>query len=163
VIFKTSLILLLFFLASCSNDTPLTFDLPQNWVVDYNKLVKLDFHTFSVKDSNESVLMLSRWPPSTTAKEIPILVRELAESFASTAKDNPELGSINVDYKFDGFKNENCSGSYAVFEFEEDSNRYVQTMFMLDVEGDAWNGQFTGSFERWELALQILQSIKRLS
>jgi hypothetical protein len=74
------------------------------------------------------------------------------------AKDNKDIKLKTVQYKIEEIAGDTFSGSFVQFEIE---GGITQTMFMIgDAEG-IWNGQFTGTKERWIEALAILKKLKK--
>jgi hypothetical protein len=102
--------------------------------------------------------MFSRSPVPGNVKQIPEQIETLAKSFAEAAKDSKDF-KLKIDkYKIEEIAGDAFQGSFVQFEIE---GGVTQTMFMIgDAEG-IWNGQFTGTKERWAEALSILKKLKK--
>ena len=103
--------------------------------------------------------MFSKWPPRSRPEEIRDLVRTLADGFIEQAKGSLTL--ISEKYEIEEFSGRQCKGSFVTFAFEIGDTHSVQAMFMMSIDGQIWNGQFTGTTEQWTEALDLLTSIKR--
>ena len=84
---KTSLVLILLsFLAAPvmrAEDIPqaLIVEAPAEWEVKYKSKKNLQFYTVTRRDGDKHLLMFSKWPVEGNIKQIPDLVKQLAENF----------------------------------------------------------------------------------
>ena len=122
----------------------LIVDAPATWKVEFK--------------GDTALLMFSRWPAPGNVNQIPETVEMLAKGFVAQAKDNKDLKLKTTDYKIEEIDGDTFSGRFVQFEIE---GGFCQTMFMIgDTEG-IWNGQFTGTKERWTEALSSLKKLKK--
>lgn len=136
----------------------LIVDAPATWKVEYKGDKGLQFYTAKRKEGDPALLMFSRWPVAGNENQIPEQIEMIAKGFVSMTKDNKELKLKSLDYKIEKIEGETFSGSFVRFEME---GGLMQTMFMIGDDQGIWNGQFTGTKERWEEALSILKKLKK--
>ena len=105
--------------------------------------------------------MFSQWPPPSKPEDIPTLVQQLADGFLKEAKKSSEFTLTSEEYRIEQFAGEQCRGSYATFQTSIGGTNALQTMFMMSVDGEIWNGQFNGPSDAWRQALTVLRSIKK--
>jgi hypothetical protein len=118
----------------------------------------MQFYAVTRKEGDTPLLMFSKWPAPGNVKDIPEQIEAMAKGFAGMAKDNKDLKHKTDIYKIEEIVGDEFSGSFVEFERE---GGVTLTMFMIgDAEG-IWNGQFTGTKERWAEALVTLKSLKR--
>jgi hypothetical protein len=134
---------------------PLKVETPVGWKLKYSS-EGLDF--YSLQTSDKGVFMFSRWPPPSKPSQMQDWVKQIAESFAETLTSSNKLSSVN--YELDDFAGTSSKGSYAVFDIKMDGEEFVQTVFMMDVGGFLWSGQFTGSSNSWNQAVDVLKTIR---
>ena len=134
----------------------LIVEAPASWKVEYDGSIQ--FYNVSRKDKAGALLMFSRSPLPDTAKQIPYLIKQLAERFTVVTDSINENTLTANKYKIEKIEGADLSGSFAVFQLE---GGITQTMFMIGDEEGIWNGQFTGTPERWTEALAILKSLKK--
>ncbi len=142
---------------------PLVIEVPATWALDFKAGQQFYSLTWNWNEDTATVgagalLMFSRWPVPGSAKQIPDLVDGIARGFVEQAKDNEEFKLKDFDYKVESIEGEAFSGSFVAFVAEED---FLQTMFMISDGDGIWNGQFTGSKERWNEALGVLKKLKK--
>ena len=136
----------------------LIVDAPATWKVEFKGDKGMQFYTATRKKGDTALLMFSRWPAPGNVNQIPETVEMLAKGFVAQAKDNKDLKLKTTDYKIEEIDGDTFSGRFVQFEIE---GGFCQTMFMIgDTEG-IWNGQFTGTKERWTEALSILKKLKK--
>jgi hypothetical protein len=105
--------------------------------------------------------MFSKWPVPTKPDEMPGLLWKLADGFVEQAKKPAKFELSSDLFEIEEFAGAQCSGNYAAFRFKSPNTNTVQTLFMMSVDGEVWNGQFTGKPEQWPQTLKLLMSIKR--
>ena len=152
----------------CSREVPaeneaLVVKPPTGWHLEHQTAEGLDFYSLRTDSKDHALLMFSKWPPPSKPDEIPSIVQTLAEGFLDQAKESTEFSLVDERYEIEQFSGDHCKGSYAVFRIETADTHTVQTMFMMSVDGQIWNGQFTGPSERWIEALKLLTTIKTKS
>ena len=91
-------------------------------------------------------------------KQIPEQIEAMAKGFVGMAKDNKDLKLKTDKYKIEEITGDTFSGNFVQFEVD---GGFTQTMFMVGDDEGIWNGQFTGTKERWAEALRILKSMKK--
>lgn len=132
-------------------------DVPATWNVDYQGDKGIQFYTVKRKDGDSALLMFSRWPVPGNVAQIPKQIKMLAEGFVSQAKNSKDFKLKTTEYKIEKIKGDAFTGSFVKFSVE---GGIVQTMFMIGDEEGIWNGQFTGTKERWLEALEILKKLR---
>jgi hypothetical protein len=151
---------LLFAAAGSVFANPLTFEVPTGWKSEHKSAG--DFYSLTAKAPNGGLLMFSPWPPPAKCEDIPALVRKLAEGFAQRAKEMTNVTFATYDFEIKQFSGSACNGSYAVFNFTpKNGTSLVQSVFMMCIGDQVWNGQFTGPQDAWNQALGVLRSIKK--
>jgi hypothetical protein len=153
---------LAFVLVGCSpaSKGPLSFQSPPGWKVEHQTPGSLHFYSVTASTPDGGLMMFSQWPPPSRPEEIPALVRQLADGFLKIAKKSSEFRLASEEYRVEQFSGEHCQGSYATFQTISSGSNTLQTMFMMNVAGRIWNGQFTGPSDGWKQALTVLKSIK---
>lgn len=89
------------------------------------------------------------------------MVEKLADAFMEQAKQSSEFTLATREYRVEQFTGSQCQGSYVVFQISDAGTNAVQTMFMMNVDGSIWHGQFTGPSNNWIQAIEVLKSIKK--
>lgn len=150
---------------SCSRSMPvgkgaLTIQLPAGWHLEHNTPGGLDFYMLKTSPDGGGSLMFSKWPPRSGPKEIPALVRKLADGFVERSKDSTVYTLRSEKYEVEPFAGDHCQGSFARFRIASGDRDMLQVMFMMTVEGQVWNGQFTGKPDDWSTALGLLKALK---
>lgn len=136
----------------------LIVEAPATWKVEFKGDKGMQFYTVTRIDGDIALLMFSRWLAPGNVKQIPVQIEAMAQGFVGIAKDNKDIKLKTDKYKIEEIAGETFSGSFVQFEIE---GGVTQTMFMIgDAEG-IWNGQFTGTKERWAEALSILKNLKK--
>jgi hypothetical protein len=138
----------------------LIVEAPATWKVEFKGDKGMQFYTVTRKEGDTALLMFSRWPTPGNVNQIPEQIETIAKGFVGMAKDNKDIKLKTDQYKIEEISGDTFSGSFVQFEIE---GGISQTMFMIgDAEG-IWNGQFTGTKERWVEALVILKKLKKKS
>ena len=136
----------------------LIVEAPPSWKVEFKGDKGMQFYTVTRKEGDTALLMFSRWPAPGNVKQIPELIEAMAKGFVGRAKDNKDIKLKTDKYKIEEIAGDTFSGSFVQFEVD---GGFTQTMFMIgDTEG-IWNGQFTGTKERWTEAVSILKKLKK--
>lgn len=158
--FITSLLCLVVLMpvTTAAEQGPLAVDAPIGWDVEYQGDDGIQFYTVTRKDDENALLMFNRWPVPGGREQIPGLINGMAEAFLKEAKASKEFKLETVEYEIQNLEGEAFSGRFVVFQVE---GGFVQTMFMLSDGHGIWNGQFSGSEERWDEAIGILKKLKR--
>ena len=136
----------------------LMVDAPATWKVEFKGDKGMQFYTVKRREGDTALLMFSRSPVPGNVKQIPEQIETLAKSFAGLAKDSKDFKLKTDKYKIEEIAGDTFSGSFVRFEIE---GGFTQTMFMIGDAEEIWNGQFTGTKERWAEALAILKSLKK--
>jgi hypothetical protein len=150
-------------LVGCSpaNKSPLSVQLPANWKAQHKISEGDDFYTITAKTRADGLLMFSTWPPASGPENIPALVKTLADEFLKEAKKSPELTLVSESYQVEQFGGGVCHGSYATLQFSRGGANILQAVFVMEVDGRIWNGQFTGPPDAWKQALTVLKDLKK--
>jgi hypothetical protein len=136
----------------------LIVEVPATWKVEFKGDKGMQFYTVTRKEGDTALLMFSRWPAPGNVNQIPKQIEAMAKGFAEQAKDSKEFKLKTDKYKIEEIAGDTFSGSFVQFEID---GGVTQTMFMIgDAEG-IWNGQFTGTKERWAEAVSILKKLKK--
>ena len=136
----------------------LIVEAPTTWRVEFKGDKGMQFYTVTRKEGDTALLMFSRSPVPGNVKQIPEQIEAMAKGFVGLAKGNKEIKLKTDKYKIEEIAGDKFSGSFVQFEIE---GVITLTMFMIgDAEG-IWNGQFTGTKERWAEAIAILKKLKK--
>lgn len=136
----------------------LAVDVPAGWEMKYKGEKGLQFYTVTRKEGDTALLMFSRWPAPGNAAQIPDLIENMAKAFSAEAKKNPDFQLENEEYVIENIEGGTFSGKFVKFSVK---GGVVQTMFMIGDGDGIWNGQFTGTKERWADALGVLKKLKK--
>lgn len=136
----------------------LIIEAPAAWKVEFKGDKGMQFYTVTRTDGETALLMFSRWPAPGNVKQIPEQIEAMAKGFLGVAKGNRDIKLKTDKYKIEEIAGDTFAGSFVQFEIE---GGLTQTMFMIGDEEGIWNGQFTGTKERWAEALAILKSLKK--
>ena len=136
----------------------LIVEAPATWKVEFKGDKGIQFYTVTRKEGDKALLMFSRWPAPGNVKQIPEQIEAMAKGFVGMAKDNKDLKLKTDKYKIEEITGDTFSGNFVQFEVD---GGLTQTMFMVGDDEGIWNGQFTGTKERWAEALRILKSMKK--
>ena len=136
----------------------LIVEAPATWKVGYKGDSGMEFYTLTRKEGDTALLMFSRWPVPGNVKQIPEQIETMAKGFIGLAKGNTDIKLKTDKYRIEEIVGDTFSGRFVQFEID---GGVTQIMFMVgDAEG-IWNGQFTGTKERWAEAVLILQKLKK--
>jgi hypothetical protein len=138
----------------------LAVEAPASWEVKYKGDKGIQFYTVIRKDGDTALLMFSRSPVSGNVAQIPEQIETLAKGFVSQAAKSNDFKLESTEYKIEKIEGEHFSGRFVQFAVK---GGIVQTMFMIGDSEGIWNGQFTGTKERWAEALEILKKLKKNS
>lgn len=136
----------------------LIVEAPATWKVEFKGDKGMQFYTVTRKEGDTALLMFSRWPVPGNVKQIPEQIEALAKGFAGAANDGKAFKLKTDKYKIEEIAGTTFSGKFVKFEIE---GGISQTMFMIGDDEGIWNGQFTGTAERWAEALAILKALKK--
>ena len=101
--------------------------------------------------------MFSKWLGVPSIKE-PEFVRKWADSLLKGSR----ITLITEKCDIQKFAGDRSKGSYFVIEFKNSAGLLsVQTGFMMTVDGQVWNGQFTGRPEDWAKALKLITTLTK--
>ncbi|GAA5484386.1 hypothetical protein Hsar01_03630 [Haloferula sargassicola] len=84
-------------------------------------------------------------------------MKQIADGFLVEADKNDEIKIKAKEYKIEKIEGDEFSGAFVLFSIE---GGFTQAMFMFGDNEGIWNGQFTGTPERWADAIEILKSLK---
>ncbi len=153
----TLLIFLLVCLKGSASEGPLVVSVDEKWSVDY-KGDGTEFYSVTRTKNEQALLMFSRWPAPGNRDQIPVYLNQMAEGFLKEAAKSEDFSLETDSFKKEKIKGSDFSGEAVVFAIQ---GGLYQTMFMLSDGDGIWNGQFSGSKERWEEAVEILKQLKR--
>lgn len=136
----------------------LIVEAPATWKIEFKGDKGMQFYSVTKKEGDTALLMFSRWPAPGNVNQIPDLIESMAKSFAKVAKDNKDFKLKTDQYNIEPIVGDTFSGRFVTFEVD---GGIFQTMFMIGDDGEIWNGQFTGTKERWAEALSILKKVKK--
>lgn len=136
----------------------LIVEVPATWKVEFKGDKGIQFYTVTRKERDTALLMFSRWPVPGNVNQIPEQIEAMAKGFVGLAKDKNGFKLKTDKYKIEEIAGDTFSGSFVQFEID---GGLIQTMFMVgDAEG-IWNGQFSGTKERWAEAVSILKKLEK--
>ena len=153
---------------SCSNRNEfgvLKIDAPEGSLFE-DKVMENGVHFYSIKwkrkNEMDSVFMISKWPNEMPTSKMPSTVQEIIEGTLVTlneAIDSEVRDSSKVIYT--EISEEFVSGNLAYFEHtSKKGNRRVQSVHMVS-DGDViWNGQFSGSKELFQVAMDVFKTME---
>ena len=153
---------------SCSNRNEfgvLKIDAPERSLFE-DKVMENGVHFYSIKwqrkNEMDSVFMISKWPNEMPASKMPSTVQEiiegtlvtLNEAIGSEVRDSSKVIYMEISEEF-------VSGNLAYFEHtSKKGNRRVQSVHMVS-DGDViWNGQFSGSKELFQVAMDVFKTME---
>ena len=142
-------------------DGPLEVTVPQGWTLEYKGENGVDFYSATPPSAGSGLLMLFKWPAPTRSAEIPVLVKKLADGFVKATAKSGKYKLTSKKYEVEKLRGEHCFGNHAAFWIKSGKDDLVQGIFMVSVDGQIWNGQFTGQSENWLAALKTLKSLKK--
>ncbi len=162
----TFCVLLMF--VSCSNPNEfgvLKIDAPEGSIFE-DKVMENGVHFYSIKwkRKNEmaSVFMISKWPNKMSTSEMPSTVEKIIEgTFASIKKTGGSVIEDDAKVHYAEISEKFVSGNLAYFEHtSKRGNQRVQSVHMVS-DGDViWNGQFSGSKELFNEAMDIFKTME---
>ena len=163
------LFFLLFTLFSCSGNKNefgvLKIDAPDGSILQ-DEIMKNGVHFYSIKwkRKNEmpSVFMISKWPNEMSTSEMPSTVQKIIEgTFESVKKSDGSVIQEDAKVQYAEISEKFVSGNVAYFEHtSKRGNRRVQSVHMVS-DGDViWNGQFSGSKELFQEAMNIFKTMQ---
>ena len=122
------------------------------------------FYSIKWKLKNEmtSVFMISKWPNEMSTSEMPSTVQKIAEdTFAETKANGKSKIEKDAKIQYSEISEEFVSGNVAYFEHtSERGYQRIQSVHMVS-DGDViWNGQFSGSKELFEEAMNIFKTMQ---
>jgi hypothetical protein len=164
-----SLFSLIFTLVSCFGNKNefgvLKIDAPEG-VIFEDKVMGGGVHFYSIKwkRKNEmaSVFMISKWPTQMSTSEMSSTVKEIIEgTFATIKAKGGSKIEDDAKVQYAEILEEFVSGNVAYFEHtSKRGNRRIQSVHMIS-DGDViWNGQFSGSKELFQEAMDIFKTIQ---
>jgi len=130
---------------------------PDKWQLEY-KGDGIQFYSLTRKDGDSALLMFSRWVTSGNVNQIPQYIESLASGFIEEASKQKEFKLDSEEYEIQDIAGEHYSGKFVQFSVQ---GGVLQIMFMVGDNNGIWNGQFTGTKERWDEALAVLKSLKQ--
>ena len=164
-----TLLPLLFTIFSCFKNSNefgvLKIDAPDGSIFE-DKVMENGVHFYSIKwkRKNEmpSVFMISKWPNEMSTSEMPSTVQKIIEgTFASVKAMGGSLIEENAKVQYEEISEEFVSGNVAYFEHTSKRGiRKIQSIHMVS-DGDViWNGQFSGSEELFQEAMNIFKTME---
>jgi len=150
-------------LVGCSpaDKSPLSVQLPANWKAQHKLTDGDDYYTITAKKRADGLLTFSTFPPVSAAPEnLPELVKALADEYLKEAKNSKDFTVVSEDYQVEQFGGGQCQGSYATLQLRRGGANIVQALFVMQVDGRIWSGQFTGVPDAWKQALTVLKNLK---
>ena len=122
------------------------------------------FYSIKWKRENEmpSVFMISKWTNEMSTSEMPSTVQKIIEgTFESVKKSDGSVIEEDAKVRYEEISEKFVSGNVAYFEHtSKRGNRRVQSVHMVS-DGDViWNGQFSGSKELFQEAMNIFKTME---
>jgi hypothetical protein len=139
-----------------SGTGPLLVQPPAGWSVEL-KGDKAPVYVVKGPQNEPLMLMFSRWPLPVKQEEISNRVDTKAAKFLEEGQKH----SVKFDqnsYTKGEIKGDLISGEFAMFKIFGGQD---QVLFMFTDGTNVWNGQYTGSADRWNDALETLKAIKK--
>ncbi len=151
-------------LAGCSpgGKGPVSFQSPVDWKVEWKKNGRVDLYALTTPTAGQGLLMFSQWPPPNRPEEIPSLVERLADQFKQQARMSSAFQLASEEYNIEPIAGAHCQGNYATFRVSSGPADILQAMFLMNIDGQLWSGQFTGTTDTWAQAVAVLQSTRRI-
>ena len=160
---------LIFMLISCFGNKNefgvLKIDAPKGSTFK-DEVMKNGVHFYSIKwklkNEMTSVFMISKWPNEMSASEMPSTVQKIIKgTFESVKKSDGSVIEEDAKIQYEGISEKFVSGNVAYFEHtSKRGNRRVQSVHMVS-DGDViWNGQFSGSKELFQQAMNIFKTME---
>ena len=109
-----------------------------------------------------SVFMISKWPNEMSTSEMPSTVQKIIEgTFESVKKSDGSVIQEDAKVQYAEISEKFVSGNLAYFEHtSKRGNQRVQSVHMVS-DGDViWNGQFSGSKELFQEAMDIFKTME---
>ena len=122
------------------------------------------FYSIEWKRKNEmsSVFMISKWPNEMPASKMPSTVQKIIKvTFESAKKSDGSVIEEDAKIQYEEISEKFVFGNVAYFEAtSKRGNRRVQSIHMVS-DGDViWNGQFSGSKELFQEAMNIFKTME---
>jgi len=166
---NSALFSFIFMLVSCSGNKNefgvLKIDAPDGSTLQ-DEIMKNGVHFYSIKwkRKNEmpSVFMISKWTNEMSTSEMPSTVQKIIEgTFESVKKSDGSVIEEDAKVQYEEISEKFVSGNVAYFEHtSKRGNRRVQSVHMVS-DGDViWNGQFSGSKELFQEAMNIFKTME---
>ena len=163
------LFFLLFTLFSCFKNSNefgvLKIDAPKGSIFE-DKVMEngVRFYSIKWKRKNEmpSVFMISKWPNEMSASKMPSTVQKIIKgTFESVKKSDGSVIEEDAKIQNEEISEKFVSGNVAYFEHtSKRGNQRIQSVHMVS-DGDViWNGQFSGSEELFEEAMNIFKTMQ---
>jgi hypothetical protein len=160
---------LLFTLVSCfgnkNESGVLKIDTPEGAIFEH-KVMENGVHFYSIKwkRKNEmtSVFMISKWPNEMSASKMPSTVQKIIKgTFESVKKSDGSVIEDDAKIQYSEISEEFVFGNVAYFDHNiKRGNQRIQSVHMVS-DGDViWNGQFSGSEELFEEAMNIFKTME---
>lgn len=140
---------------------PLEMTVPDGWKLEYRGDNGVDFYSVTPASAGTGLLMFFKWPPPTRVEEIPMLVRKLADGFVKATAKAGKYKLNSKKYEVERLEGEHSKGNHAAFWLKSGKDDFMHGIFMMSVDGQIWNGQFTGQSEHWLQSLRLLKTIKK--
>lgn len=142
-------------------DGPLEMTVPQGWTLEYKGENGVDFYSLTPPSAGSGLLMFFKWPAPTRPAEMPMLVKKMADGFVKATAKSGNYKLTSKKYEIESLSSEHCKGNHTAFWIKSGKDDLVQGIFMVSVDGQIWNGQFTGQSEHWLTTLKTLKSLKK--
>ena len=130
------------------------------------EVMKNGVHFYSIKwklkNEMTSVFMISKWPVDMPASEMAPSVQKIAENtFAATKANGKSKIEDDAKIQYSEISEKFVSGNVGYFEHtSKRGNQRIQSVHMVS-DGDViWNGQFSGSEELFEEAMNIFKTME---
>ncbi len=111
--------------------------------------------------SGEGWFRLIQWGPPLQPEKLPAMVRKFADAFAKKIKESAEFTLTDEKYVVEEFAGDHCKGCFATLRVRGEGIESLRITFMMNVDGQVWNGQFNGKNEQWPEVFKMLKSIKK--
>jgi hypothetical protein len=85
----------------------------------------------------------------------------MADAFIQQAANSKNFTLADQNHDLQSFTSDHCKGNYVVFHIQSATpTNNVQVLFLMTVDGQAWNGQYAGQGDGWDVSLKLLKGIK---
>lgn len=134
------------------------------WNIKYNGKDGVSFYSLTSSVPGSGLLMFSKVPSQLIALDEAEFLKSMAEGFQNKYKGKGSIFTLTKDtYDITEIETPYCKGKFVAFNLRNNTlnQTIVQTVFVLRLDGELWNGQFTGHEEEWLESISMLKTLKR--